>query len=71
MAGLNLKPQRTVCGVLVLLTGEILEQSILKAMFCWYGKIQAMQVQLLGSVRACSTGLLSSLHLSLGSKLAN
>ena len=39
MAGL--KPLRTVCGVLVLLSGEIREQSILKATFCWYAKHQA------------------------------
>jgi len=36
MAGL--KPLRTVCGVLVLLSGEIREQPILKATFCWYAK---------------------------------
>ncbi len=42
MAGL--KPLRTVCGVLVLLSGEIREQSILKATFCWYAEDQATQV---------------------------
>ncbi len=42
MAGL--KPLRTVCGFLVLLSGEIPEQSVLKATFCWYAKDQALQV---------------------------